>query len=114
MDDYHCHLCKQEFEVFTSRYSSGPFIDGRKYKILCENCLYVPKMHSYNEKTEEYTTYDSMSPNRLHTVKEMEEFGCHKGMADKSVRAVKLAIKKAKEKSKAKGAKLEDVPRNVE
>ncbi len=95
MNDYECHLCGQVFDVFTRYYATKPFLDGRKYAILCDNCIAVPKMWTYDEKKGEVVVYPEPDPRRLNSVADMMEDGFSKRPAEISIKAVKAAIKKS-------------------
>ncbi len=85
-----CQVCGQEAEVCVSGYQTHPFIDGRRYQEICFICSEVPKMYEYNG---ELVVYDTFDPKRLHTADELAEDGFDKKLAQKSIRAVKQAIK---------------------
>ena len=92
----YCNICGEFCEVVCTGYSSGPFVDGKKYDEICHVCHCVPKTCEYDEENDEWIHYDYLEDKKLRTVAEMMEDGWDKAEAAKSVKAVKAAIKRAK------------------
>jgi len=91
-----CSICGEYMAVLCLGHRTAPFIDGRKYEMMCDCCLNVPKMYEYDEKKEELIVFEEMDHKRLHTAKEMVEDGFEERLAKKSIKAVKAKIKKRK------------------
>lgn len=97
-----CPICGQEIEVIVSAYKSYPFIDGKRYSEICWPCACVPKtweiLKNYDDGYclhDEYVKcYYTFDKDRLCSVQEMMEDGFPKVVADRSIKAVKKAIKR--------------------
>jgi hypothetical protein len=95
MSDEFCNVCGEEAEVRCTGHTSAPFVDGKKYPLLCQYCLEVPKMWAYYEETG-IVCYNEMDPKRLCTVDEMLENFSNINRIKKSIASVKRIIKKAR------------------
>ena len=72
------------------RYS--PFIDGRNYQYICDCCRNVPKTTEFVDG--EWIAYEYGS--KLRTPEEMIKDGWNKEESNRSVKAVKAAMKNKK------------------
>lgn len=95
-----CPVCEQLVEASAS-FVDQKFIDGKNYTVVCHTCCCVPR----GCDAEGNQTYH---PGFLHNVEEMLIYGFDKISANISIKAVKMAIKKAK-----LSTKCDFVPLNV-
>lgn len=101
-DDGICPICKCEMDVIVSAYKDYPFIDGRKYQAICFVCASVPKtwenVKNYDDgfciHKEYLLVFETFDPKRLCSIGEMMEDGFGKVESEKSIRAVKAAIRR--------------------
>jgi hypothetical protein len=87
-----CPICGQFVDVIVRSYSEEPFIDGRYYDMMCFICATIPKIWEQSANGT-ITWYKTKSPDRLMTVKEMVNEGWGKREVEKSLRAIKKALK---------------------
>ena len=64
-DDF-CPICNESIEVRCSGHSRKPFVDGKKYAVICQYCFETPMVGEYDEKANKYIAYE-MTPNKINT-----------------------------------------------
>jgi hypothetical protein len=88
INDDICPICKQYMAVRCTGYSKQPFINGKKYEVICHTCWAATKSWSYTE--------EKSLENCLYTANELEEDGFDIKEAKISIKAIKTSIKKLK------------------
>lgn len=103
MDDK-CPICNGFIDVICSGYSRTPFVDGKKYKMICQFCYETPKSWEYDEKNDKIVILP-ISADNLHTAESLfEELFSGKPKKNdanfirckNSVSSIKKSIKKKK------------------
>jgi hypothetical protein len=88
-----CPICGQYISVIASGYRNEPFLDGKKYHVMCFTCACTVK-GAFTFRVGE--NLKPIVPGELYTVQEMMEDGFDKKEAEISLKAVKAAIAKSK------------------
>ncbi len=91
--DGQCGVCGLEPECGVRVYRDCPFIDGRRYNLICFTCYSVPKKWEY-DKFVGVICYKHPSPYYLHTVDEMISDGWTRHESEFAIKAVKRALAK--------------------
>lgn len=97
-----CQICGAETDVIVSAYRNHPFIDGRCYQELCFTCYEVPKVSEYFEEYNDgvrihkdvIVYYNGLDQTKLHSLEEMMADGFGREESQRSIKAIKAAIKK--------------------
>ncbi len=93
-----CHQSTSEMPVSLA-FCNELWIDGKRHHQICWTCVNVPKMWDYNEEKDEITVYEEFNPKRLHTAEEMVADGWEFNESKEAIRAVRRAIRNAKNKT---------------
>lgn len=91
-DENLCPLCGDFMIAVCTGFRRLPFIDGRTYNYICDCCRNVPKTCEFVDGDWVMCEYGS----KLRTPEEMMSDGWNKEQSNRSVKAVKAAIKNKK------------------
>lgn len=105
INPYACPLCGQNMEIVCRGFENEPFIDGKKYKVLCFTCINVPKIWETTygkakDGSEDKWEGPFFTHKKLKTAEEMLEDGSVNDIriAKKSILEIKRSIKKMRKK----------------